>query len=732
MSRDPVVAVAGVNVGALAPETEALLSGNQAIARGAIEAGVTLAIGYPGAPASEAVEACLPAAGSELRVEWAVNEKVAFEIAAGVAWSGKRALCAMKMSGLNVAADSVLAVAASGVNGGLVLVVADDPSAYYGMVEQDSRYYALMGALPLLEPATPQEALDFTRMAFDVSERTGAPILLRTTTVLAQSVGLVIGRPTERTRVRGTFAFDPDRYTKAGAARCLAQHKGALARVREVGRLLEPLVKQEAGAGRTGAIGVGVAWCHLLEARARVAPDAPLLKLPASYPLPEKAVAGFLAGLERVLIVEELEPVVETAVRALAAHRPGLRVLGKLAAVGADAAASSGGVAGPANGALLSRVGEYDVDVVAAALASAVGTWPTAARPAGPVGSGPASQGTAARGTSAAASGTPVAASSTSAVGGTEGRDAEGARGLGQRAAGGTAALGGAEGAARSAAAAGEMAAVAAGCAGTAGRPPVFPAGCPHSGTYMALQQALSSLGLGLRDVVVTGDVGCAVLGALEPFSACATEVSMGASIGVAQGFAYAGAGKAVVAMIGDGSFFHAGLPALVGAVHRQVDLTLLVLDNGATCMTGGQAHPGSPVQADGTRQIRIEDVLRACQVRRVTVVDPYDLRRTATAIMGAVKSRGVSAVIARRACEAFLPEPPAPPLQVRPNRCVGVAACQNSCIAVTACPALQVDEAGKARIEASACVGCRLCEAVCPTRAIRRPWRLGAAGRGR
>ncbi len=363
-----------VNVGALAPETEALLSGNRAIARGAIEAGVTLAIGYPGAPASDVIEACLPAAGSELRVEWGVNEKVAFEIAAGVAWSGKRALVAMKMSGLNVAADSVLAVGASGVNGGLVLVVADDPNAYYGMVEQDSRYYALMGALPLLEPATPQEALDFTRLAFDLSERTGAPILLRTTTVLAQSVAPVVGRPTERTKVRGTFTFDPDRYTRAGAARCLAQHEGALARAREAGRLLEPLVRRETGAGRAGAIAVGVAWCHLLEARARVAPEMPLLKLPASYPLPEAAVADFLAGLDRVLVVEELEPVVETAVRTLASRRGDLVVLGKLAARGA--VGSGGGARAPADGALLPRVGELDVDLVAAALAAAVGVEP--------------------------------------------------------------------------------------------------------------------------------------------------------------------------------------------------------------------------------------------------------------------------------------------------------------------------------------------------------------------
>ncbi|HEY8369047.1 MAG TPA: thiamine pyrophosphate-dependent enzyme [Thermodesulfobacteriota bacterium] len=637
---------APIDVAAFAPQTEVLLSAVLAAARGAVEAGVAVAVGSPGSPGSEAIAALAPLAGPEMRVEWAVNEKTAIEIAAGVAWSGKRVLVAMPTSGLNVAADSLLGVVASGVNGGLVILTADDPNAYYGGVERDSRYYALMGALPLLEPATPQETLDYTRDAFEVSERSGAPILLRLTTVLVHTTGVVTTRPPERTRVKGTFTADPDRYARRGGARVRAQHRAALARLDEVSRLTDHLVRREAGSGRVGAIGVGVAWRYLLEARGRVAPDAPLLKLPASHPIPEGVVAEFLAGVDRVLVVEELEPVVERAVRGLAAGRP-VAVAGKLPAGGSAP--------------LLPRVGDYDVDIVAAALEALAGGRAETAPSAGPVPpEGPA----------------------------TRADDGAGDE-----------------------------------------RTPVFPAGCPHRGTFLALRQAVKSLKADPRGVMVAGDVGCAGLGALEPVSACATEVATGASIAVAQGFVYAGIGKPVVAVIGDGAFFHAGLPALVGAVHRQVDLTVLVLDNGTRCITGGQPVPGTPDRQGTTRPIKIEDLARACQVRRVMVVDPYDVKRTASAIVTSVRGGGVSVVIARRPCEAHLPEPPALPLEVRAKRCVGVAACEESCIAVTACPALQVDAQGKARIDAGACVGCRLCESVCPTRAIRRPWRFGSGG---
>jgi indolepyruvate ferredoxin oxidoreductase alpha subunit len=651
------VAAARTNVLGLMPEVEVLLDGAAAVARAAVEAGIALAVGYPGRPGTEVLDTLRTAAGPEMRVEWAVNEKVAVEIAAGVVWSGKRALVGVKMSGLNAAADAVLAIAGSGVNGGLVLVVGDDPAAHLTTVEQDSRYYALMAALPVLEPATPQEALDFVRDAFEISERTGAPVLVRITGVLAGTTAVVRPHAPERTRVKGAFGPDEGRFTRSGGPRGRARHQAALGRLGDVRRLLGTRVRREAGDGRVGAIGVGVAWTYLAEARRRLAPDAPLLKLPASHPVVEDAVSEFLAGLDRVLVVEEQEAVVEPIVRALAAARPGLEVLGKRAPAGATAAPLPG-------------AGDLDVDSVAAALRVALDA--PAAAPA-------------------------VARFAHAGVGEVAPRPAPAANGGALPVA-----------------------------AGAPDRTAVFPAGCPHRGTYLGLRRAVEQLKKGPRDIIVTGDVGCGGLGALETVAAGATDVALGGSIGVAQGFAYAGIGKPVIAAISEGAFFHTGLPALVGAVHRQVDLAVLVLETGATCTSGGQPTPATARGKDAP-QIKIEDLARAAQVKRVTIVDPYDVKRTAGALVQAVKGGGVSVVIARRACQAFLPEPPAPPLEIRTSRCVGVRECEHSCIAVTACPALQVDQAGKARIDPSACVGCRLCEGVCPTRAIKRPWRFGS-----
>ena len=202
------------------PKNRLLLSGNEAIARGAIEAGVTLVTGYPGTPSTYVIETLLSIPDLQFRVEWSINEKVAFELATGVSWAGLRSLVTMKMSGLNVASDSFLSVQYSGARGGLVLYVADDPNVYYGMVEQDSRHYARLGAAPMLMPATPQEALDFTRRAFELSEQIGRPVMIRGTTTLSNFSEMVTPEKRQTIQRDPSFGFDVAKYSKAGPAAC--------------------------------------------------------------------------------------------------------------------------------------------------------------------------------------------------------------------------------------------------------------------------------------------------------------------------------------------------------------------------------------------------------------------------------------------------------------------------------------------------------------------------------
>ena len=212
-----------------------LLSGNQAIAYAALEEGVALVTGYPGTPSTEALTEIehLARRGEPCPyVEWSVNEKVAFELGAGAAWAGQRALVTMKMSGANVALDALIGVAHSGVNGGLVVYVADDPGVEAGMPEQDSRLLAQLCGLPLLDPADPASAYRLTRYAFGLSERTGLPVLLRSVTSVAHARSPVDStrrwRPLDRP---ASFSRDISRYTKAGSAICLAQHRENLARL---------------------------------------------------------------------------------------------------------------------------------------------------------------------------------------------------------------------------------------------------------------------------------------------------------------------------------------------------------------------------------------------------------------------------------------------------------------------------------------------------------------------
>jgi indolepyruvate ferredoxin oxidoreductase alpha subunit len=607
-----------------------LMSGNEAIARAAIEGGVSLVTGYPGTPSTYVIENLLQVPELGFRVEWAINEKVAFELATGVSWAGLRSLVTMKMSGLNVAADAFLSVQYSGIKGGLVLYVADDPNVYYGMVEQDSRHYARLALSPMLMPATPQDALDLTRLAFELSEGIGRPVMIRGTTNLANASEPVSLGEKRSIRREPAFEFDIAKYAKAGPRACVRQHRDTLDALARFGALTEDLNPLDLDGSRVGVIATGVVWTYVEEVLHRDQLDPSTLKVEVAHPLPTQKIKALLSQTDTVIVLEELEPLIEEAVLALRGdldHR--VKVIGK--------------IQGP-----LLPTGDYDVEVVASALHTVYGRRVKPPKVSKEL---------------------------------VEQTQAAKVRRLN-----------------------------------------TFCVGCPHRATYYALNRAIEELGYQKKDVIITGDIGCTILGMNEPFQSCWTEVSMGSSISLAQGFKYAGIDNPVVATIGDGTFFHGGIPALLNASHHKTNITIIILDNHWASMTGMQPHPGTRESTYGRNKavIQIEEIVRAAGVKNAHKVNPFQTKRMIEAVRQALCSPEVSVVIADAECAIRkMKRKKRRSLKVTGDQCIGLDACEHSCIAVLGCPALERGEDGKAFINPNTCIACGLCHRVCPHGAI-------------
>ncbi len=623
------------------PGKRLFLTGDEAVARAALEAGVDVATGYPGNPSTKTITALLPLARTYgMTVEWSVNEKVALEVAAGAAWAGKCSLVTMKMSGVNVMADSLLSIAHSGVNGALVIYAVDDVGTYYGMVEQDSRHYARLASLPLLMPASPEDAYQMTHAAFQLSTATGAPVFLLSTTAVANAItAMKVGSLDERPASPAAhFARDLRKFTKATPQWCLEQHADALQRLEHAGTLCEGderVNKLTTGAGKVGVIVAGVSATYLTElCRREPARYAGLsvLQLGQVYPLPRQSLRAFLAGLERVLVLEELEPLLETEVLAeLAELEQPTRVIGKRR-----------------DG--LPRVGDYTIELVQQALAllqeEITELRPLPARPAQQL--------------------QPLQ------------------------------------------------------------RTLEFCPGCPHRMSYYAVNQAIEQLGFAPDEVITTGDIGCTIIGMNAPLDTCWTEVSMGASIGIAQGLKQAGIEKPVLAAMGDGTFYHNGIAGLLNALQAGINLTLLILDNSRSAMTGMQPDAGTGRRADGEPSVRADLAIlaRGCGVEYIRRLNPYHLSELSDTLREAICYPGVAVVIAEAPCTTpgVLIQPEM--VQVDQEACLAGRGCEGTpCYHKVGCPSVLLSLDGlrpRLSIDTSTCVACGLCAAACPFDAIK------------
>ena len=575
-----------------------LLSGNEAIALGFRDAGGHFAAAYPGTPSTEILEAIAPF--PEVYAQWSPNEKAAFESSFGASLAGARVLVAMKHVGLNVAADPLFTSAYTGVNGGMIVVSADDPSMHSSQNEQDNRNYAPFAKVPLVEPSDPQECYDFVRVALELSERHDIPVLFRVETRLSHGKARVETRD-GRTEVP---LKDPDlRWDKyvmmpvnARPRRVdLAKRLAALLEFSETGGLnrIEP------GDKKIGIIASGISYMYARE----VFPDASYLKLGMSYPFPEKLVKAFADDIIKaggvIYIVEELDPFIETRVKAL-----GIPCRGK------DT---------------LPEIGEFSPEIIRSTIkGERFETKPLSGAPS---------------------------------------------------------------------------------------RPPNLCPGCPHTSVFFQLNRLKAN---------VFGDIGCYTLGALPPLSSIYTCICMGASATNAFGFSKARGGdeaKKTVAVIGDSTFFHMGIPGTMEMVYNKGVNTVIVLDNRTTAMTGHQVHPGSGRTLKGEETVALlpEEIAKALGIKHIQVIDPYDLKATRDAIKDAMAHDGPSFVVARRAC-VLLPEErkrweALPKYAVLEERCAGEKC--HLCLRL-GCPAIFAMD-GKARIDRTLCTSCSLCAQVCP-----------------
>lgn len=618
-----------------------LLTGNEAIAEGIIESGVEVVTGYPGTPSTEVILTLLPQKEElGIHIEWSTNEKVAFEIAAGAAWAGKRALVTMKMSGVNVAADSLASIAYSGCTGGLVVFVADDPGVSAGMPEEDSRYYAKSMVVPMLDLASQQECLDYVKLAFEISEKIGGPVFLRSTTDISHVASDVeIGKKLKLKKREAHFERDIAKYTKAGAVWCMAQHQDALGRLEEASKICDSYITESGikvnethfeDGSKQGVIYAGAVEGNFKEALKKYNLKLSWLKIGMVYPLPEERIKKFLKKVERVLILEELDPLIEVEVIRIAyLLNKKVEILGKFDKT-------------------LSLIGNYSFTKIKNALEVLLKTKLEC---------------------------------------GQDSKILERAKELEVK------------------------------------RPTSFCIGCPHRGTYFALNKAIKNLKYKKEEIIITGDIGCTILGMSKPFESCWTEVAMGASIGLAQGFKWAGIKKPVIATIGDSTFFHAGIPPLINAVYHKVPLTVIILDNGWTAMTGFEENPGT-ITLNGvtnTKRVDIVEICRGCGIEDIQIIDPYQSNKATDAIAEAIEYPGVSVIVSRRECalQTKRRKVKSPQRKVNIDKCNGCRICLSS----LACPAMVFhpkDANSKAYMEiTSACFGCGLCEFTCPEGAI-------------
>lgn len=585
-----------------------LLTGNEAVARGVYEAGIRFASAYPGTPSTEILENILQYKDCVL-AEWAINEKVALEAAFGASLAGGRAIVSMKHVGVNVAADPLFTISYIGINGGLVLVSADEPGQYSSQNEQDNRNYAKAAKIPMLEPADSQEAKDMVKWAVELSEEYDTPVMLRMTTRVCHSKSIVELGERETVEIKEYNKDVTKRMTVPAFSRRMRVKVEERMELLKLYSDITPLNRFEWNDTSIGVIASGMAYNYAKEV---FGDKVSYLKIGFSNPLPRKKITEFANKVDKLYVIEENDPYIEEAVRIL-----GFECYGKN---------------------LFPYNGEMTPDVILEAIN---GEKPDIAQ------------------------------------------DTQ------------------------------EL---------VVSRPAALCAGCPHRGIFYELGK--------LKNVIISGDIGCYTLGFAPPFNAMDYNICMGASISSGHGVQQLlntdrNNNRRVISILGDSTFFHTGINSLLNVVYNQSNTVNIIMDNRTTGMTGHQENPGTGYTAQGneTVAIDIEALVKACGITHVAVINPNDLDSVRKTLAWALALDEPSVIITRWPCalkrfskmdteefgKVFKEK-----YNVDTEKCIGCKVCVN-----VGCPALSFNnQSKKAEIDLQ-CVGCGVCAQVCPKKAI-------------
>ena len=596
------------------------LMGNAAIALGAVASGVNVVAGYPGTPSTEVLETIAKHRPDDVYVEWSVNEKAAMELAAGASYSGARTLVTMKQVGLNVASDPLMSLEYIGVKGGMVILVADDPGPISSQTEQDTRHFAAFSKLPCFDPSSAQEAYEMIQEAYEYSEKYNTPVFLRPTTRVCHGYASVSVKDPEEYTVHTPEGFVKDSKRWVIFPRLSYQnHQKIEARNVELADIFSSYEKNKIypacdtfADSRKGIVSGGISFTYAMETLIETG-MVRHLKISTPHPFPEKLAAQFLDGLDEVLCLEELEPVIERELTYICGkyHLP-VKILGKLTHNTANAGENT-----------RDSVNTYirtflDLPVKEQPKLTDVPPLPV--------------------------------------------------------------------------------------------RPPVLCAGCPHRASFYAVKKAMQG-----RKTIFCGDIGCYTLGNASPLDMVDTCLCMGAGLNIAQGVEKIEPDTACFAFVGDSTFFASAITGVVNAVYNQANMTLVVLDNSTTAMTGHQPHPGTgrTVMGEIVQKINIEQVLRGIGVQDVETVNPLDHEVAVSCVKELADKPGVKAIIFKSPCIAVTK--PGTPMHVDISSCIHC----KKCIRELGCPAI-ITEDGNVSIDSSMCTGCGLCSQICPVHAIK------------